>query len=395
MKRTLPVLISILLTISTVLSTSPAVAAAPAPDPAAEPYSGASLCLPDPFPNLSSGCLPLGPSQFLGDLAKEGLILPLRPLPAGKPDPTLAVFGRKFVAIASNGSIPVYSTLEDAETRSSATSIAGGTGLHYLSYLSRVDNDRGIFYQLVSGVWINAGDATMASASAFSHFQGLAFTSTPSNEFGWVLSETKVKSGPGYNNPDTGRTLNREEIVQVYAQQKEGNANWLMIGINEWADDQYVGRVMPTSVPPTGVDNNRWIEVNLAEQTLSVYDSGQLIYATLIATGRKPLYTRPGLFQIKIKKDFETMSGVTTADKSDYYYLEDVPWTMYFDQARALHGAYWRTLYGYPASHGCVNLAPGDANWLYHWATVGDWVYVWDPTGETPTDPAYYGAGGA
>jgi hypothetical protein len=24
----------------------------------------------------------------------------------------------------------------------------------------------------------------------------------------------------------------------------------------------------------------------------------------------------------------------------------------------------------------------------------GDYVYVWDPTGKTPTDPALYGAGG-
>jgi lipoprotein-anchoring transpeptidase ErfK/SrfK len=68
---------------------------------------------------------------------------------------------------------------------------------------------------------------------------------------------------------------------------------------------------------------------------------------------------------------------------------------MYFDQARALHGAYWHNSFGYKQSHGCVNLSPADSQWLYMWGDVGDWVYVWDPSGETPTDPSLYGAGGA
>jgi lipoprotein-anchoring transpeptidase ErfK/SrfK len=80
---------------------------------------------------------------------------------------------------------------------------------------------------------------------------------------------------------------------------------------------------------------------------------------------------------------------------SNFYHLEGVPWTMYFDKARALHGAYWRANLGYAQSHGCVNLYPGDAHWLFDWAKEGDSVYVHDPSGQTPTDPAYYGDGGA
>ena len=87
-------------------------------------------------------------------------------------------------------------------------------------------------------------------------------------------------------------------------------------------------------------------EVNLYEQTLSVYDQNQLVFATLIATGAEPYFTQPGLHQIYLKKELETMTGAFEADKSDYYYLADVPWTMYYDGARALHGAYWRAVYG-------------------------------------------------
>jgi lipoprotein-anchoring transpeptidase ErfK/SrfK len=143
------------------------------------------------------------------------------------------------------------------------------------------------------------------------------------------------------------------------------------------------------------VTNNRWIEVNLQEQILSVYDQGRLVFAALVSTGLPGAWTQPGLFQIYLKKEAETMSGAFTADRSDYYYLEDVPWTMYFDHARALHGTYWHNGYGVPRSRGCVNLSPGDAQWIYNWAKDGDWVYVWDPSGQTPTDPGLYGSGGA
>jgi len=78
------------------------------------------------------------------------------------------------------------------------------------------------------------------------------------------------------------------------------------------------------------------------------------------------------------------------------YYLEDVPWTMYYDDARgALHGAYWRANLGFPQSHGCVNCSVGDSHWIYDWAQEGDWVYVWDPSGKTPVDPNDYTQGGA
>jgi lipoprotein-anchoring transpeptidase ErfK/SrfK len=128
-----------------------------------------------------------------------------------------------------------------------------------------------------------------------------------------------------------------------------------------------------------------------------VYDNQRLVFATLISTGVEPFWTRPGLFPIYQKKELENMSGAFEADRSDYYYLENVPWTMYFDKSRALHGAYWaRSVYfGYQRSHGCVNLSVGDSHWLYNWAREGDWVYIHDPSGLTPTDPAKYGEGGA
>ena len=91
-----------------------------------------------------------------------------------------------------------------------------------------------------------------------------------------------------------------------------------------------------------------------------------------------------------LKLEKNKMSG--REGKADYYYLEDVPWIMYFNKDMALHGAYWHDRFGYQHSHGCVNLSPLDAKWLFDWtspayvegeevvypseAEPGTWVWV-------------------
>ena len=54
-------------------------------------------------------------------------------------------------------------------------------------------------------------------------------------------------------------------------------------------------------------------------------------------------------------------------DKSDSFNLRDVPFVQYFHKGYALHGSYWHDDFGKVRSHGCVNLAPVDAAWLFEW----------------------------
>ena len=51
-----------------------------------------------------------------------------------------------------------------------------------------------------------------------------------------------------------------------------------------------------------------------------------------------------------------------------YYYLEDVPWTIYFHEGYSIHAAFWHNAFGFQRSHGCVNLSPTDALWFFNWA---------------------------
>ncbi len=363
------------------------------PEDSAEISKGIPVvCLPGVYLQQPSDCIPVGPSLFLTSMARIGLFLPIRPLPTSSPDPELSKMPATYVT-ASKESIPLFDSLSAAESMSASQTL--GPGLKYLSINERLDLNNVIYYHLRSGEWVEGASAGTGCCIYSGRFQGLIFKKTPSSDFGWFVEEAWSRVAPDYAAASTSYHYYRENVATVYDIRKVGDTEWLMIGPDEWVERRLIKRVLVNTTPPTGVTGNRWIEVNLDEQTLAVYDQGQLVYATLIASGMSPFYTRPGLFQIQQKKEFETMSGAFEADRSDFYYLEDVPWTMYYDENRALHGAYWRTVFGYPQSHGCVNLAPGDAHWLFDWAKEGEWVYVWDPSGKTPTDPSYYGPGGA
>jgi len=354
-----------------------------------ESDSGAVLCPPSALSIQLDDCLPLGPAQTIADLASQGIPYPSHPLPAYAPNPDLNYLSFLYFKVTDTGS-STFATLEDAmANHPSGYPIQGGKML-YVSYQDRVKNDQGVFYLLRSGIWINGEGARAALPYPF---QGLLFSSTPRNAFGWMLEEGQSLSAPGFNSPTTGNKYHRFDTLQVYSTRIVDNVEWNLIAPDEWLEARQVARVDPSPVPPPGVNGGRWIEVNLYEQTLSIYDDDRLVFATLIASGVEPFWTRPGLFQVYEKLDSTTMSGSFEADRSDYYYLEDVPWVMYFDEARALHGAYWPRLLGYPQSHGCVNLSIGDAHWLYAWVKTGDWVYVHDPSGKTPTDPSLYSAG--
>ena len=357
-----------------------------------QPYNGEALCLPEAYPTGSSDCLPAGPSAILTGLAKSGMTYPLRPLPASHPpaDLTKSPITIAKINLPSSETAGIFATLEDAVNGANPVrKIAAGKGLRYVSIINVQKVNGKPYVQIKTGEWMRA------SPAGYSFFQGLQFSRTPSNSFGWMVDHARARSAPGYANPEVGELIMRETPLQIYDIQAANGTDWYQVGPDAWMERRYIRQVRINTTPPQGVTGNRWIEVNLYDQTAAVYQDNQLVFATMVATGGEPFYTRPGLFKIYKKKPLETMQGAFEGDRSDFYYLEDVPWTMYFDEARALHGAYWRAWFGYPGTHGCVNFSIGDAAWLFQWANEGDPVYVWDPSGETPTDPKFFGSGGA
>lgn len=365
-------------------------ASAKSPAPlSSDSYTGEVLCLPGVYITEPDNCLPVGPSAVLTGLAKEGIIYPAPPLPVSRPSASLKEIPYQYAKIISP-SAPLYTSLAEADARVARYMLSGAT--RYISYSYIQDTDYGRYFQSKSGMWIDGGDAARAAPPTF---QGVIVHATPRSQFGWILTATRPRAEPSFNSPELKREIGPGELFPILGMKTVADTDWFMIGLGEWIEDRVIGRVVPKTIPPEGVENGRWVDINLAEQSLTVYEDSRMVFATLVSTGADPFFTQPGLFKIYEKKDTETMSGSFSADKTDYYYLEDVPWTMYFDKLRAIHGAYWHARFGYDTSHGCVNLSIGDSRWVYDWAKVGDYVFVHDPTGKTPTDPAFYTDGGA
>lgn len=122
-------------------------------------------------------------------------------------------------------------------------------------------------------------------------------------------------------------------------------------------------RVRPAEVGPS----DKWIHVALGSQTLVAYEGSRPVFATLIASGKKGYETPRGTFRVREKYVSITMNATDPID--GYYEVEEVPWVMYYWRSFALHGAYWHDDFGAVRSHGCTNIPPLDAKWLYHWTT--------------------------
>ena len=119
--------------------------------------------------------------------------------------------------------------------------------------------------------------------------------------------------------------------------------------------------------------SNKRTEVDLTNQRLYAFENNQKIYDFVISSGLYD-WTPRGVFHIWTKLRYTKMEGGNKALGS-YYYLPNVPYTMYFYndaipmwRGFGLHGTYWHNDFGRPKSHGCVNLRTEDAEKLFFWA---------------------------
>ena len=129
----------------------------------------------------------------------------------------------------------------------------------------------------------------------------------------------------------------------------------------------------PTLSPPPDeaggpASTERWIDVDLGAQDLVAYEGAQPVFATLVSTGRGENATPAGVHRVWVKlrvSDMENLADENDESSRDRFSIEDVPFVQYFDHGVALHGAFWHRDFGRPHSHGCVNLSPRDAAWLF------------------------------
>lgn len=112
--------------------------------------------------------------------------------------------------------------------------------------------------------------------------------------------------------------------------------------------------------------DEKWIEVDLTRQKLIAHQGDKIFLESLISSGlwnRTPV----GEFRIWYKIRATKMEGGSKLNNT-YYYLPNVPYTMFFYNDFGIHGTYWHQNFGQPMSHGCVNAPTLVAEKLFYWA---------------------------
>ncbi|MCW5317153.1 L,D-transpeptidase family protein [Nostoc sp. KVJ3] len=134
-----------------------------------------------------------------------------------------------------------------------------------------------------------------------------------------------------------------------------------------WATSK--DQIIAQTIQTLQQSDQRWIQINLSKQRLIAWEGDRVVYGSAISSGKKSTPTLIGTFKIQSK--FRT-----TRMRGENYDVDDVPYVMYYQGSYGIHGAYWHKRFGTPVSHGCINLAPKHAKWLFEWASVGTPVVI-------------------
>jgi hypothetical protein len=141
--------------------------------------------------------------------------------------------------------------------------------------------------------------------------------------------------------------------------------------------------------PEFAKGTQKWLDISLANQTLTAYEGTKPIYATLISSGRDQLRdaegsatTVRGTFRIRGK---HVSRAIDPREVHSEFDVTDAPWVMEFEPGYALTGTYWGDGLGEAQGFHNVTLSPIDARRIWTWAdppVPEGWHGVFDTTGE-------------
>jgi hypothetical protein len=206
-----------------------------------------------------------------------------------------------------------------------------------------------------------------------SRFHGLPLVAEASLPVVFTRFRTPIYSGDLRSGLRPERQLERRDAVAITGKRIHvAGTAYLETSAGGLIAEAGVVRVdPPASLPGWATGTRRWIDVSIDHQTLVAYEGPEPVFVTLVSTGidgkgdpETTHSTIQGQFLIHTKHVTVTMDGDEVGDEFDF---RDVPYVQYFKDGFALHAAYWHDGFGAPRSHGCVNLSPLDARWLFSW----------------------------
>lgn len=324
----------------------PAQAQDPPPAPPVDPAAAA----PGPPPIVSNpGLPPVLPGQ-IGLTADQIYSIPILDLPGPAADFNI-LYDRKYRRLL--GGTTVYNAPNGTPVRT----IPAGFG-----FVTVLAEDQNGWTQINTNEWVRANE--VEGPLPVSDFTGFFLPEVmPAYTIAWGLDYVYPSRVPGGRQDRSLPRVDKHQPLQLFATAVDPEGyRWYQIAPEQWIHQFDVAKVIPTQTLPPGVDTNLWISIDLYEQVMIVYEGMRPIFATLISSGLPNWSTREGVFKIYNRY---TRAHMSQGSGDNFYHLEEVPWTMFFDNDIALHGTYWHDDFGYRRSRGCVNLSVPDSRWIY------------------------------
>ncbi len=318
---------------------------------------------------------------------------------AGDSDPIpFWLQGPRQIPNVSGFKVPTYAVFADRVRRH--------TGLAFVGSFPTGDDSLQRRFAITTD--LRLVPATKVKPDSASPFHGVAVHSVDELPFAWVRTkEAHVYRLDGDRPSTTDAVLAHRTIHKMSGKaRKVGDVTYREASDGTWLMGTEVGAALvPSEWPKAADDDEKWIDISIDNQVLVAWQGKTPLYATLVSTGQDgmgdPLTTKStirGTFRIRDKHVTTTMDSngrsaegggpaptatpeAVAADSQDRdpregktirrgqgtFELRDVPWVQYFAAGFALHAAYWHDVFGVARSHGCINLSPIDAHWLFGW----------------------------
>lgn len=272
--------------------------------------------------------------------------------------------GERRIPNISTFKAPGYAVIADRVKRHAGVALVD-------SFVAGKEAGNRRFAIAVDGRLIPADKIKPDRASAF-HGEELGETPLPvafpwrDGAAAWTLEGTRMSKGE--------KLAKRKMVPLTGNVRRSGGVRFVETRDGKWLRSKDLKTApAPSKLPWFAKGDLRWIDIGILSQTLVLYEGTKPVYATLISSGRDGLqdpsktYSTPtGTFRIYQKHVTTTMDS-NVADSE--FELRDVPWVMYFKGGYALHAAYWHDDFGRPRSHGCVNLSPIDARYVFDFSS--------------------------
>jgi lipoprotein-anchoring transpeptidase ErfK/SrfK len=303
----------------------------------------------------------------------------------------------RLISNISGFDVPEYAVFADRARRHTGLAFIGSfaTGEHYLRRRFAITSD------------LRLVPTTKVKPDAASPFHGFEL----GDKLKLPLAIVRLRGARAYRveggvATPTGDLARRTAHRLAGKVRKVDGEKYYRLEDGRWVFGKDVGiAVPPGKWPRIARKGGKWIEVDLSEQLLVLWNGQTPEYVTLVSTGRPAIgdpetttSTPRGVFNIYAKHLSATMDsdegsgrrlnekqaakvgdegyvpqrgdgvyGVSVRRGHGLFKLRDVPRIQYFAKNYAIHAAYWHDVFGIPRSHGCINLAPVDAMRVFKW----------------------------